>query len=124
MAWIPNIGRMDAASGSTFKAFDTYVRQPDGSERLTTISSLHQLRSIERDSEQRQRNGEGQALRWRDYSNDRSNGDRNSFGPTPAEQTRADLGHARATLSAGRHREEPTVTLGPGVTDDTVSPLT
>ena len=49
----------------------------DGQERL--VESLSALRQIERESEQRHRNGEGAPLVWRDYSNDRSNFDRHTL---------------------------------------------
>lgn len=132
MRWIPQIGRMDAGSGSTFQAFETYVPQPDGTQKRTTVSSLHQLRQIERESEQRARDGEGQQMNWRDYSNDRSNADVHSFRPkTPTQEAEEDIARQRAALSdrlggrisAGRATllEGDGPALGPGVTESSAS---
>ena len=43
--------------------------------KATTVGSLHQMRQIERETEQQARNGEGQRLVWRDYSQNSSNKD-------------------------------------------------
>lgn len=129
MEWIPQIGRMDAGSGSSFTAFDVEVRQPDGSHKAVHIDSLRKLRQVERDTEQQARNGEGQALRWRDYSQDPSNKDVNTFGPDPAQLAREELAtlqaeaRSRGRVTAEKHREAPAVTLGAGVTEATTSPL-
>jgi hypothetical protein len=45
-----------------------------------TIDSVHTLRRIEQDSEQRYRNGEGEPLRFRMWNQDRTNKDVGSFG--------------------------------------------
>jgi len=45
-----------------------------------TIDSVHKLRGIERDSEQRYTDGEGEPLRFRAWNQDRSNRDVGSFG--------------------------------------------
>lgn len=68
---------MDAGGvkGAAFRKFDVDV---DG--RAVTIDSLHTLRRIERESEQRYRNGEGEPLRFRMWNQDRSNRDVNAFG--------------------------------------------
>jgi hypothetical protein len=50
------------------QTFDIY----DGAGRPTTVQSLHHLRQLERQSEQLARNGEGQQIAWRAYSNDAS----------------------------------------------------
>lgn len=69
MDWLPQIGRMSAGHGPTFTAFETY----DGRNRKVRVESIADLRRIERESEAMARNGEGQIMVWRDYSNDRSN---------------------------------------------------
>ncbi len=66
LEWLPRIGRIDAGSGSSFVAFDTEILQPDGSHKTVHVDSLHQIRQIERESEQRHRNGEGQPMIWRE----------------------------------------------------------
>lgn len=81
MLWIPAVGAIDAYESV---AFTTSVRQPDGSYKDVRIHSLHDIRRIERETEQAHRNGEGQPMRWRDYSQDRSNGDVHTFGASPA----------------------------------------
>lgn len=128
MRWIPQVGRMDAGSGSSFTAFDTDVLQPDGSHRTVHIDSLRKLRQVERETEIAARNGEGQPLRWRDYSQDRSNADVNLFGPDPAQQARAELETLRQAVGArgrtARTTVDPTaITTGPGVPAQGVSPL-
>ena len=68
LEWVPQIGRMDALE--PFQEFTTYV-----GEKPVVVDSLRKLRQIERDTEQMARNGEGQQMIWRDYSQDRSNSD-------------------------------------------------
>jgi hypothetical protein len=53
----------------------------DVNGQQVTVGSLHQMRQIERLSEQQHRNGEGQPMVWRDYSQDRSNTDRHTLAP-------------------------------------------
>lgn len=69
LEWIPQIGRISASHGPTFTAFECY----DGMNRKVRVESIADLRRIERESEQQARNGEGQIMVWRDYSNDRTN---------------------------------------------------
>lgn len=47
--------------------------------RTYAIESLHDIRKAERDAEARYRNGEGQPLVWRDYSQEKSNSDRHTL---------------------------------------------
>ena len=68
MSWIPQVGGMDAREPS----FQSTVTV---NGRETTVGSLHQMRQIERQTEQQARNGEGQRLVWRDYSQNSSNKD-------------------------------------------------
>ena len=68
MDWLPQVGSMDAK-----EPFQQTTVDVGGVP--TTIGSLHQMRRIERETEQRARNGEGQRLVWRDYSQNRSNTD-------------------------------------------------
>ena len=53
------------------------------------ISSLSELRQIERDSEQKFRNGEGQIVAFREFSQDRGNRTRNVFTDTSYETGRS-----------------------------------
>lgn len=117
MEWIPQL-RIDVGGvkGAAFHAFDVDV---DG--RRTVIDSLHTLRRVERESEQRYRNGEGEPLRFRAWSQDRTNRDVGSFGTagkigdqvydsgTPPVQK-------SAKVSVRRHGQaKPRVALGPGM---------
>jgi hypothetical protein len=71
---------------SDFAKFTTQVEDtasPNGF-REVTVGSLADIRREERESEQRERNGEGRRLVWRDYSQDPSNGDRHTLGADPS----------------------------------------
>ncbi len=67
MHWIPQIGRVDALG--PMQEFEVF----DGRGQRVVVESLRQMRTIERESEQHARNGEGQRMAWRAYSNDDSN---------------------------------------------------
>lgn len=117
MAWIPAIGRMDASSGPAFTAFDAY----DGRNQPVHVDSVHKLRQVERESEQLARNGEGQQINWRMWSNDRSNRLDNTLGkyvagerpdPTFAKKFGKQIGEAVADQS-----------FGPGVNESNTSAL-
>lgn len=132
MQWLPKIGRMDVQGGGGFTGFDTYVKGPDGIDRLTHVDSLHTLRKIERETEKAWADGLGQPLRWRAYANDHSNQDRNTFGPDPGQIVRAELAAAQADLKGrrdhlktlrGEDAKRAGDVLGPGVSESTASPL-
>lgn len=117
MSWIPQIGRMDASSGPAFTAFDAY----DGQNNPVRIDSVHKLRQVERQSEQLARNGEGQQINWRMWSNDRSNRLDNTLGkyhggeqpdPAFAKKFGKTIGDAVADTS-----------FGPGVNESNTSAL-
>ena len=82
MAPIPAVGRMDfgPSGGTGFKSF-TIEEEIRGKVERIEVNSLHDLRRVERESEQRARNGEGRPLAWRDYHQDRSNGDVHTLAP-------------------------------------------
>lgn len=69
MTWAPT----RSAAVDCLESFNEIVTDSGG--RTFRVDSLHKLRQVERETEQMARNGEGQPLVWRDYSNDRSNGD-------------------------------------------------
>ncbi len=52
--------------------------------RTVTVSSLHDIRTLERESEQRERNGEGRRMVFRDYSQDHSNQFLHTLGSDPS----------------------------------------
>lgn len=98
--------------------FDTTVEDGRGGYRTEHIDSLAKLRKVERESEQRYRNGEGRPMAWRDYSQDRSNRDVHSLMADPSEAPTKS-----AKLKVRAVGGEPTGELGPGVTESTPSPL-
>ena len=83
MEWIPSVGRMDAYE--PFQEFDQVIDQ-----RGTTvhIDSLRKLRQVEKAAEQRAKDGTGQPLVWRDYSQDHSNQDVHTLLPFPDQSVR------------------------------------
>lgn len=131
--WIPQVGRIDAASGPSFQRFTMQQRQRDGSFKEITLSSVADLRRVERESEVAARNGEGEAVRFRAWSQDRGN-DTNTFGEAPDAQVRRELAAAqseargrrrqRLDVIRGRAAEENARQLGPGVTEASTGALT
>lgn len=89
-------------------------------QQREVIGSLHQMRQIERDSEVRYANGEGEPLRFRALSQSASNMDENSFGHsgTIGGRTYGD-GQApvkKQNIGVTRHGQtKPDVKLGPGM---------
>jgi len=73
MDWVPQLG--------SFDAFTAFTADVNGTP--TQIDSLHTLRAVERETERKFRDGIGQPLVWRDLSQNSSNRDVNSFGPSP-----------------------------------------
>lgn len=119
MEWIPQVGRMDAGSGPGFKEFDTF----NGRNEKIHISSLKQLRDVERQSEIDYRNGEGQPLVFRAFSNEPSKMDASALHKSweGGEQPTA---AAKKKFGGGAIAEEAAGEYGPGVTDSNTSALT
>lgn len=125
MEWIPQTLAMDVGGvkGAAFKSFSVHRQVPtrDGLVQVEErIDSLHKLRQIERDSEQRFRNGEGEPMRFRMWNQDRSNKDVGSFGAEGRIGDRVyDSGQApqkQSNISVARHGEKkPRRALGPGM---------
>ena len=63
------------------------------------ISSLSEIRTIERESEKRHRNGEGQIMAWRDLSMNHNNRERNTFEGSTYQTGKSRLPPRRRTLS-------------------------
>lgn len=125
MGWVPQ-ARFDLRSDSAasdIPKFTTY----DGQNNLVEIDSLHKLRTLERESEQQARNGEGQPLRFRAYSQNRSNIQDNTFGPDPASRPSAvgkkKFGLQGATRKIDAAEGVPVHSYGPGVNDSNTSAL-
>jgi hypothetical protein len=119
-AWIPQVGRMDAANGPGFQGFEGR----DGQNRRVQVDSLHQLRQIERASEQQYRDGEGQPLVWRAYSNDPSNRHTHALHPGWTGGAQPDPAFVRKHGAELRRGQAVADTdYGPGVSDATPSAL-
>jgi hypothetical protein len=119
-SWIPQVGRMDAASGPGFRAFEAY----DGQNRRVTVDSLHKMRAIERQSEADARNGEGQPIVWRRWSQDRSNVHTHALAPGWTGGAQPDPAFVKK--HGARIRRDAAVAdteYGPGVSDATPSAL-
>lgn len=121
MNWIPQVGRMDAASGPGFQAFEAY----DGQNRPVTVDSLKKLRDIERQSETDARNGEGQPIVWRRFSNDKSNHDVHTLAPKwTGGGAQPDPAWVKAHADQIKaHDSVASTEYGPGISDDTPSAL-
>lgn len=115
--WIPKVGRMDAYE--PFQEFDT----TDGRGRPVHVDSLRKLRAVERESEQMTKDGVGQPMVWRQYSQDRSNRDQHTLGDLTAGTAAPDKRFLDRNRQAVRAVAEEHGTLGPGVHEDTSSPL-
>jgi hypothetical protein len=57
----------------------------DGRNRPVLVESLAQIRKLEKESEQMARNGDGQQMVWRKYSQNASNNQVNTLGPSPEQ---------------------------------------
>lgn len=114
--WIPQIGRMDA-----YEPFHEFTVR-DGRNQEVVVDSLAKLRKIERESETAERNGEGQRMVWRKYSQDRSNVHVHTLGKDPQEAP-SRAAAAKFGPAIRRRAEEPSVTYGPGVNDLNASAL-
>lgn len=122
MEWIPQM-RMAIIADSARQPIQ--IEQPDGSIREVAISSLADIRRMERESEQAWRNGDpgAQPLRWRAYSQDDSNQDVNCFGDTPAVRPDPEFVKRAAPRAATAEEIAQQGTYGPGVSDANASSL-
>jgi len=107
--------RSDGDGDQPFQKFTTVVNG-----RRVVIDSLRKLRQVERDSEQAYRNGEGEPVRFRMWSQTASNRDVNTFGTAGqiGDQTYASGATLVKSGKVGvkRHGQEaPEVELGPGM---------
>jgi hypothetical protein len=91
MDWIPaarfslfsDSGALGPRSTAKFTLPVEDPRSPTGF-RDETIGSLADIRRLERESEQAERNGEGRRMIWRSYSQDRGNAHVHTFGTDPS----------------------------------------
>jgi hypothetical protein len=91
MQWLPAMTISlfsDAATegGSSFAKFTLPVEDPGSPTgfRDETVASLADIRRLERESLQREANGEGRRMIWRDYSQDATNRDVHTIAPDPS----------------------------------------
>jgi hypothetical protein len=91
MEWIPQ-ARFSLFSdswregGDSTSKFTLPVEDPSSPTgfREETICGIADIRRLERESEQAERDGVGRAMRWRDYSQDHSNRDVHTIAPDPS----------------------------------------
>lgn len=107
---------------------DREIPLQDAHGAQVKVESLHQIRQIERESQRRAADGEGQEVRFRMYSQDRSNRHTNTFGEAPARgPSRAWLRQQEART--GRPFREALIDatqageLGPGTAEALTSAL-
>lgn len=91
MDWLPQArfsGFNDSGQqgAKSFAKFTLPVEDPGapGGFRDVTVGSLSDIRRLERESEQRERDGLGRRMVWRDYSQNGSNRDVHTLGPDPS----------------------------------------
>jgi hypothetical protein len=91
MAWIPQakfslFSDSDSEGGGSFAKFTLPVEDPGapGGFRQETVASLQDIRRLEKESEVRERNGEGRRMVWRDYSQDHGNKHTHTLGADPS----------------------------------------
>lgn len=115
MVWAPS---RSAAVDAKESFQETFV---ESGGRRFKVDSLHAMRQIEKTTEQMHRNGEGQPLVWRDYSQTRSNFDTHTLakhttrpmdaqegfrgGVTELPKGKSNIGIARGADVAKRHGE-------------------
>lgn len=132
MEWIPQArfslfsdSDMDHGPGSTAKV-TIPVEDPSapGGFRQETIGSLADIRRLEKESEQAERNGTGRRMIWRDYNQDHSNRDVHTIAPDPSIKAPK---HFANGMPVKVRRGDPVVAdhgeqhLGPKVGPDTLA---
>ncbi len=105
MTWTPRPGSFAIDAREPFQQFETDVA---GEKRR--VGSLHDMRLIENETEKRARNGEGQPMVWRDYSQDKSNFDVHTLAP---RMDRPVTGYAEGTTGVDGSKFKKTVGAGP-----------
>lgn len=91
MSWIPQakfslFSDSGREAGDSFAKFTLPVEDPGSPSgfREETVGSLADIRRLERESEQRERDGEGRRMVWRSYSQNDSNKDKHTLGEDPS----------------------------------------
>lgn len=120
MSWLPQIGSMGLLPESGREIVQ--VLQPDGTHKAVAVNSMQDIRRLERETEKMYRDGVGQPLRWRAYSQDQSNRDVNSFGPAPNQAPDPEW-LKKADIRSASESEVADLSYGPGVSDSNTSPV-
>lgn len=125
MQWIPQAGFDMKTDGEGRKGMQKFrvhrqIQTRDGLQHIEeTIDSVHKLRQLEKDSEQRYRDGEGEPMRFRGYSQNASNNDVGAFGTSGVIGERAyDSGQPlkkSSKIGVARHgQDKPRVKVARG----------
>jgi hypothetical protein len=106
--------------GAAFHSFDTF----DGRGQRVHVDSLQKLRRVEKEAEQAQRNGEGQPMVFRRWSQDCSNNDQSALHPSlnGGEQPTREAAHKFGS-TLRKSATEPDHSFGPGVSESNASAL-
>lgn len=124
MSWIPQARMSVFSDGTGFAKFST----TDTHGQPVEIDSLRKLRQVERDSEVAARNGEGQQMVFRAFSNTRGNRLDHTLGDIAAPAISAEgkrkfgLQGGASPIAAGPDGA-PDIPYGPGVSDANASAL-
>jgi hypothetical protein len=102
------------SSPSDFTKATVQMETPDGGFRDVTVSSLRDIRRLERESEQAERDGWGRKMVWRDYSQDHSNQLQHTLGEDPSLRPAKYLSNGQPVLA---RRGDP-VTADHGTIED------
>lgn len=118
----PRFGQAPAVDFAPSRDRELPLEGPGGAP--VYMESLHQIRRMERESERRAANGEGEALRFRMYSQDASQRHTHSFGApphrAPSQAWLAKQGPwLRETLTGADNAGE----MGPGASEALASAL-
>jgi hypothetical protein len=72
------------SSPADFAKATVQMETPDGGFREVQVGSLRDIRRLERESEQAERDGYGRRMVWRSYAQDDSNWDKHTLGVDPS----------------------------------------
>ena len=87
------------------------------------VSSLREIRKIERDAEQSFRNGEGQEIHFRAFSQDRSNMQTNTFGAPNQRKPNLFRNGKQVVSITSVAADESDAPMGPGADESQSSAL-
>jgi hypothetical protein len=126
MLWVVPLLRMSLATDGESRSKEKFQKfmARDGRNNLVEIDSIQKLRQVERESEQLARDGEGQHITFRAFSQDGSNRDVNTHGEPEKPQLSAEAKRKWGLRGATSVVEsEPDAAYGPGINDSNTSAL-